>query len=456
MNYSNIFILAAAFLTLTATTTAQQVHILDAHTSSVFTARFSPDGSMVATGGNDNTTYVWSASNGTQQHKLVGHTGYIDYVEFSPDGALLLTASGDASIGLWESETGNLLTTLYGHMASVTMASFSPNGRSIVSASDDNTAKLWDIQQRELIATLQGHTARVLKAVFSKDNSKVATAATDGTAKLWDATSGALITTITPTPMGLFDAVYNVEFSPDGTLLLTSQSGDSCSVWDIASSSLRYSVQGRLARFSPDGASVVVVSAKRMTAYQATTGAELYSTQRQDSTAIPLGIFFPPATDPIMTATSPTNAQTWLVHVVDIKSGAVRHTLTGHTQNVNSTDISPNGRNIVTASNDGTARLWLDGATSHVPNSETPPAWRTSYIPASHSIRTSFSSVGMQPLTIVVYSLSGGKIASVFHGTAPVGESVFHTPLPALSSGMYYVVVQTQQGTSSYPLQIAR
>lgn len=454
MTHNSVSTLVVLLFALTATATAQQVHILDAHISTVFTARFSPDGTMVATGGNDHRAYLWSATDGTQLHSLIGHTGYISQVEFSPDSKLLITASGDEAAGLWESETGNLITMLYGHTAPINMASFSPNGRSIVTASDDNTAKLWDIQQRGLITTLQGHTARVTKAVFSKDNSKVATAANDGTAKVWDAVSGTLITTITPTPTGLVDAVYNIEFSPDGTLLLTSQSSDSSSVWDIATASLRYSMQGRLARFSPDGNNVVAVSAKQTTVYQTTTGTELYSTQQQDSNLLPLAIFFPDGADPIVTAMGITGSHTWLVYVIDVKNDTVRHTLAGHTMNVNTTDISPDGRSIVTASNDATARLWINGATSHVPSSEVLQVWTAAYIPSSNSIRTSFSSVGMQPLTIALYSLSGSKITGIFNGIPPVGASVFLTPIPALSRGIYYVVVQTQKGTSAYPVQI--
>jgi WD40 repeat protein len=63
---------------------------------------FSPDGSVVAAGGQDNTVVLWDVATGQQLGvPLVGHTGYVESIAFSPDGTLIASGSDDATIRLW-------------------------------------------------------------------------------------------------------------------------------------------------------------------------------------------------------------------------------------------------------------------------------------------------------------------------------------------------------------------
>ncbi|MFF3573846.1 WD40 repeat domain-containing protein [Nocardia jiangxiensis] len=66
---------------------------------------FSPDGTLLAAGGNFGSIALWNAR--TRQPDgapLTGHTDKVTSVAFSPDGTLLATGSWDNTIRLWKAD----------------------------------------------------------------------------------------------------------------------------------------------------------------------------------------------------------------------------------------------------------------------------------------------------------------------------------------------------------------
>jgi WD40 repeat protein len=86
--------------------------VFDAHTGSVayrtgapsgtplLALDWSPDGALLAAGGNDQDVYVFQADTGAPYDRLHGHADVVSAVAWSPDGGTLASTAGGARISL--------------------------------------------------------------------------------------------------------------------------------------------------------------------------------------------------------------------------------------------------------------------------------------------------------------------------------------------------------------------
>lgn len=80
---------------------------LKGHHTRVYCVDYSPDGTRLASGGNDNTIRIWDTATGEQLLELRGHDQYVKDIRFSPDGRQIASASGDYTIRIWDSVSPN-------------------------------------------------------------------------------------------------------------------------------------------------------------------------------------------------------------------------------------------------------------------------------------------------------------------------------------------------------------
>lgn len=72
------------------------------HGDLVLDARFSPDGSIVATASRDDTARLWQVATGRPLSDPLPHDSRVECLAFSPDGSWLATGAADGCVHCWE------------------------------------------------------------------------------------------------------------------------------------------------------------------------------------------------------------------------------------------------------------------------------------------------------------------------------------------------------------------
>ncbi|WP_344502225.1 WD40 repeat domain-containing protein [Dactylosporangium maewongense] len=196
---------------------------------------FSPDGTLVATGGADCTVRIADARTGEDtgaDRSAPG--GWVMAVAFTPDGRSIVTGSADGLAQRWDAATGAELATMSGHTAPLKSAAVSPDGRLVATGSIDLTVRLWDAATGEPLAVLTGHSGHVEKVLFSPDGRTLASAGFDGSVLLWDVPSRTRRATL----RGHRAQVMALAYSPDGTTLAAGGLGGVVRLWDVATGTL--------------------------------------------------------------------------------------------------------------------------------------------------------------------------------------------------------------------------
>lgn len=173
----------------------------------------------VATAGYDNQVILWDAATGTAMTR-VQHDHLANQCAFSPDGRWLVTSSSDYSARLWSVPDLRLRAVLDAHEDDVEMSVFHPSEPLIATASRDHRVRVFDFTGT-LVATFTGHTADVISVEWSADGTELISSSDDGTIKRWSLADGSLLQDID------MDGVETdtVVLSPDGTIYAGNDEG---------------------------------------------------------------------------------------------------------------------------------------------------------------------------------------------------------------------------------------
>ncbi|MFH0899263.1 MAG: WD40 repeat domain-containing protein, partial [Pseudomonadota bacterium] len=329
---------------------------------------FSPDGSVVAVGGQSKKISLFDAGSG-KEVELIGSDAGSTALAFSPDGRLLASGSPDNSISLLSVDSGEEVGALRGHTASLLMLSFSPDGKLLASGSMDKSVRLWDVTRGETIG-IQGSRGEIIRGVaFSGDGSRVALAGLDAKLRLWRVASASDGVGTIANRQGMGGdgghqgehghklAATGLDFSPDGRLLVSSGVDETLRVWDVKTGEEKQQFTGHrgyveTVAMSPDG--MLIASGGHDMAirlWDASSGRLLRLLSGHVSWV--RGVVFSAGGKTLVSGCADRTIRLW-----DAATGVEIRKLVGHKADVAGIAISPDDRLLASASQDGTLRLW--------------------------------------------------------------------------------------------------
>jgi len=269
--------------------------------------RFSPTGSLLATGSLGGSVKLWDPVRLEQCGNLRAHEERIMSLAWRPaeGGEFLASAGADGKCVLWDCRAssssssassasdamdvaadeakegssssgsggrGRILHTLLGHRGAVADVDFHPSGRFVGTAGHDNTWRLWDVETAQELLLQDGHIKECSTISFQQDGALCLTGDAAGVILLWDLRSGQAVHVC----QGHVKKISALTFNPNGFVAASSSVDNMIRIWDFrkkkcshcipahanAISEVRYSASGEMLLSCSFDATIKVWSAR--------------------------------------------------------------------------------------------------------------------------------------------------------------------------------------------------
>ena len=284
---------------------------------------FNPVRNLIASSDRYGNIIVWESSSGATIKYIKGNGRLIKTIDFSPNGVLLATGSNDDTIRIFNCNTWVCDQKIPTEEDYLWAIKFSPDGNYLLSDAGDGHIAFWDTRTFKIAyKTSEKHYGIIESIEFNPAGDKIVTCA-DDTIRVWDYKTGHLLHKL----IGHSGSVDAACFNEDGCLIASGSSDQTIRIWDV-------------------------------------------NKEKCIDTLYDHGVYDIPSLcfygDNIISV-SGHDIKIW-------DNKRVRRTLSNHTQRINSIVLIPLGKQIASASNDRTIRLWdLDS------KDEVSKVWKRSY-----------------------------------------------------------------------------
>ena len=256
---------------------------------------------------------IWDMAKGTLDHFLQDAYGFKFLT--TPDGKKIISSDlSDPTIQIWDIKDGILLKKLDDHTDKITSLAVTPDSKQIISGSFDNTIRIWNIDGSNKILNLDIYATSL---AVTHDNKKIIAGLSNHTILIIDLATLDIINVFKEHT----DFISAIEITNDDTKVI-SGSHKELIVWDIKTCNKLHFISN------------VAISKIKIT--------------------------------PDNKRFASISNYSKIIEIWDLNSGEKLLNFSGHTEQVNEIEITPDSKGIVSCSDDQTIKIWnLDNKLTH-------------------------------------------------------------------------------------------
>uniref|UniRef100_A0A8C7T2X2 Apoptotic protease-activating factor 1 n=1 Tax=Oncorhynchus mykiss TaxID=8022 RepID=A0A8C7T2X2_ONCMY len=361
-------------------TSGEKMLEIQAHDDEVLCCAFSPDDRLLATCSSDRKVKVWNVERGTLMRVFEDeHEEQVNHCQFTNTRRRLLLAT--CSNDKFMNTKVSLCNTMFGHLEPVNHCCFSPDdsppmyvadmfseqreqtevmvkcstwsagGRTIICAAR-NAVFVFDVEAAAMLLEIRTSRLSTVQYCHACPSSNlVAIALSHYAVELWDIETSKKMADCS----GHLSWVHGVQFSPDGSLLLSCSDDQTVRVWETkkvhTSSAVCLKRDSDVLFNNGDITVVAADNRNRLQVRNGRTGAVMFQSENQESRIRCTAICS-------QTSAVGLGREDGTIQVLEVPSGTSLATLQGHTRTVLHCQFTPEGHTLITSSEDTTIRVW--------------------------------------------------------------------------------------------------
>jgi RNA polymerase sigma factor (sigma-70 family) len=318
----------------------------------------SQDGRWLVAGGQDGVFRRWDLESGKlDEHDLPGHRGPVWCMDLSLDGRVIATGGLDGTVRLWDSASGKALETYQPDwqtprgLSYVSAVAIVGGGRVVAAAGGDGEIHLRDRQESSQ-AHWTAHRGKVTAMVGCRGGDSLVSAGSDGAVHLWRTSTHEKVLTYE----GVHEEIRTLAVSRDGERLAGVEANGAVHLWELATGRL-------LATLAAKGSGLNVVAFSPVAAVLGSSGLaaplhqwrlgqdgppEKWQSEDSKSGAIAFG------PDGTLAIAGRDN----IIRLWNVNGPTEVGRFSGHQTRINAVLFAPDGKSLMSASDDGTVLVW--------------------------------------------------------------------------------------------------
>jgi WD40 repeat protein len=175
--------------------------------------RFSPDGRFLFGGAQDEKIYRFELATG-EKAVLEGHESWVAALAVTPDGTILISGGCDDTLRWWSAADGKPaeVRVVKAHEGWVRAVAVSPDGTLVASGGNDRMVRLWHTTDGSLVREFSGAERDVYSLIFTHDGTALCGGDLDGKIHQWTVATGERTRTLEAAALHLYEGGQQVHY----------------------------------------------------------------------------------------------------------------------------------------------------------------------------------------------------------------------------------------------------